>query len=82
MISSLRQNDRDNCDISSILEGLWRVTDELIKMVQYGVVYSMVTWRPWLILWSTRDFIASETQATQELLFKSLIKLIIIIIRW
>jgi hypothetical protein len=35
MISSLRQNDRDNRDISSILEGPWRVTDELIKMVQY-----------------------------------------------
>ena len=35
MISSLRQNGRDNRDISSILEGPWRVTDELIEMVQY-----------------------------------------------
>jgi hypothetical protein len=35
MNSSLRQNDCDNHDISLILEGPWRVTDELIKMVQY-----------------------------------------------
>jgi hypothetical protein len=35
MASSLRQNECDNRDISSILEGLWRVTDKLIKMVQY-----------------------------------------------
>jgi hypothetical protein len=35
MVSSLCQNDRDNRDISSILEGPWRVTDDLIKMVQY-----------------------------------------------
>ena len=34
-ISSLRQNDRDHRDISSIFEGPWRVTDELNEMVQY-----------------------------------------------
>ena len=33
-ISSLRQNDRDHRDISSIFEGPWRVTDELNEMVQ------------------------------------------------
>ena len=33
-IFSLRQNDRDHRDISSIFEGLWRVTDELNEMVQ------------------------------------------------
>ena len=32
--SSLRQNDRDHRDISSIFEGPWRVTDELNEMVQ------------------------------------------------
>ena len=35
MVSSLSQNDRDNRDCSSILEGLWRVTDELNELVQY-----------------------------------------------
>ena len=34
-ISSLRQNDRDHRDISSIFEGPWRVTDELNEIVQY-----------------------------------------------
>ena len=50
MVSSLSQNDRDNRDFSSILEGLWCVTDELNELVQYlpivtiAVVVNLEIW--------------------------------------
>ena len=37
LVSSLAQNYHNNRDNSSILEGLWHVTDELNEIVQYAI---------------------------------------------
>ena len=58
MVSSLSQNDRDNRDFSSILEGPWRVTDELNELVQYAPLIQFdsvgtgrsLMWKMWTVV--------------------------------
>ena len=78
-ISSLRQNDRDHRDISSIFEGPWRVTDELNEMVQYHEEdgQSPLTWPH--TIGSTRTWSKCICISSLQVCFRSIFFLILLI---